>query len=549
MPVTFEQYIAQFEELGTYGEYSDRLKEELRDHFDDSVHTGMVLGKTESEAQEKALQNLGESKIIIHEFKKIMKFNNKYALWMESLFLGIISIPVFQFVLFIFSIFTGIYADDIGIPLPFLGYLISYGISFFVLTIFYLFTLKSIFRFFEAKIKTVVFSLGLFIPPFLFAVVFTDSFISNVSFIEYLLSVFVPALIAFSFIIFFFTKKKEELFKKTQEKKQWQKIFSWIPFMIAILFIPVIFLTNGGFVGMDSSVNLSFIDFVSFLRAIFESVNVPIINFHYTGALVGNEGIYLFGIIYIFLAIVCIYKITIFFADKTRIKNIPNFPWFSLILFVYIFSLFFLVKLPAWATQSKITWHVPVKNISQTMQKNLLGFLYNPVIYLVNNSPISERLFFFYELTGNENSFTIGNPDNEGNIRIYYLAFPNVDDSFQDRIIDITGKPQAPLLGLELSKAKESEIGDNGFFAGAKDFPKDVVCKQNINKTIRYSSDPDDTTYCHELYYQDKLIYTQDHATVLYQFEIMKQYPQYALLKFHNPEAGNQEVYLIQVTE
>lgn len=545
MPITFEQYIAQFENLDEYGEYSERLKEELKDHFDDSVHSGLVMGKSEPAAKQTALKNLGESKIIIHEFKKIMKFNNKYALWMESLFLGIISIPVFQFTLLIFSVFTGMYADDIGIPLPFLGYLISYGISFFVLTIFYLFTLKRVFRFLEGKTKNILFALGLFFPSLLFSFIFTDGITSEISFSQYLLYVFVPAFLAFTGIIVFFHKKKESLFKKVQEKKQWQKVLSWIPFCISIILIPLIFLTNNGFIGMDSSVNRSVTDFFSFLRVLFESINIPIIDFHYNGAFGGNEGFYLFGLIYLFLAAVSIYKIAVFFLDKSKVKNIPNFPWFSLTLLVYIFSLFFLVKVPT-TPANNISWHVPVKNISDTMKKEQLGFLYNPIIYLENFASYRQKPFFLYEITKNENSFTIINPDNEGQPGVYYLGFPNVDDSFQDIITDITRKPQGPLLGLELS---DRERKNTSFFHGPKELPESVNCKQTLGESIRYTENPDYTTYCHELYYQDKLIYTQDHADALYQFEIMPQSPQYALIKFNHGDYGPQTVYLVKITE
>jgi len=546
MPITFEQYIAQFEGLDKYGEYSERLKEELRDHFDDSVHSGLVMGKSEPSAKQTALKNLGESKIIIHEFKKIMIFNNKYALWMESLFLGIISIPIFQFLIFISLLFEWMYADDIGISLPFLGYVISYGICFFVLTIFYLFSIKRVFRFLEGKLTNIFFALGLFIPPFFFAFIFTDGITSDASLNEYLFYVFVPALLAFVGVMVFFNKKKESFFKKAQEKKQWQKILSWIPFFIAMMVIPLILLTNNGFVPMDSSINRSLIDSLTFFRSLFESINIPIIDFHYNGAFGGNEGFYLFGIIYLFLAGVSLYKIIGFFADKTRIKNIPNFSWLSMVLLVYIFSLFFLVKVPAGFNESNITWHVPVKNISDTMKKEQLGFLYTPILYLENFAYFRHKPFFLYEIKSHDNYFQVINPDNEGNPIAYYLGFPNVDDSFQDIIIDITGKSQGPLLGLELSAMEQKNMP---FYHGSKEFPEGVNCKQIIGGSISYLENPDYTTYCHQLYYQDKLIYTQDHAEALYQFEIMKQYPQYALLKLHNDEERNQEVYLIDVSK
>ncbi len=541
MPLTFEQYIAQFEELDKYGEYSDRLKEELRDHFDDSVHSGLVMGKSEPAAKQTALKNLGESKIIIHEFKKIMKFNNKYAMWMESLFLGIISIPFMQFGFLIFSIFTGMYTNEIFPKSSIGGYMLSYLLVFALFSGFYFLVVRRVFRFLENKKRILYFGFGLFILPFLFAWNFTDWSLSlrgELGFLQYLLFVLLPAIVSFSLIIWIFNKKKESFFKRKQETKWWEKIASWIPFALALIFIPGILLTNQAFVPMDSSVNRSFLDFISFVRGGIEYINVPILDFG------GNEGFYLFGAIYLFLAFVCLYHIVFFFLDKNQVRNIQKFPWLLLTLLVYIFSLFFLVK-PNVTVQT-ISWHVPVVNISEELKKEQLGFLFKPVMYLESLFLGRDKPFFLYQIKRGKHSFEIINPNNEGTPVTYYLGFPNVDDSFQDMVIDITGKPQGPLLGLELKDKPEGII--QPFFHGSVSLPKEVECKTNFSKTVRYSNNPDHTTYCHEFFYNGKLIYTQDHADPFYQFEMMPDYPKYALLRFNRGDYGPQEVYLINIS-
>ena len=547
MALTFEQYISQFENLDEYGEYGERLKEELKDHFEESSHAGMVFGQSETEAQQKAIQKLGEPKKIIHEFKIVMKFNNKHTLWMESLFFGIVSIPVMQFGFLIFAVLTGMYTNEIFPKSIVGGYILSYLLVFALFSGFYFLVARRVFRFLENKKRILSFGIGLFSLPFLFALNFTDWSLSlrgEFGFLQYLLFVLIPAIISFSTVIWIFNKKRESLLKQKQEKKLWQKIASWIPFVIAVIFIPCILLTNQAFVGMDSSVNRSFVDFMSFVRGGIEYINIPIIDFHLNGMFGGNEGFYLFGIIYIFLAIVSLYHIAVFFLDKSKIRNIQSLPWLSVTLLVYIFSLFFLVK-PTPAPS--ISWHVPAVNISEEIKKDQLGLVYRPVMYFESLFLTRQKAFFLYEIDSQDNYFQIVNPDNEGGPIAYYLGFSNPYDSFTDLMGKITVQSDGPLLGLELSTV--SSPSNEPFFHGALDLPKDVTCKTNINKTIRYTDNPDDTSYCHELYYQGKLIYTQDHAEALYQFEIMPQYSQYALIKLNHGEYGPQTVYLIKVTE
>ncbi len=541
MPITFEQYIAQFEGLDKYGEYSDRLKEELRDHFDDSVHSGLVMGKSEPAAKQTALKNLGESKIIIHEFKKIMKFNNKYALWMESLFFGIVSVPVFQFALLIFSVFTGMYTDEIFPKSIVGGYILSYFFVFFLLFSFYFLIIKRVFRFLDNRKKILFFGFVLFTFPFVLNFNFGEDF----GYLRYILFVLFPGIISFSSIIWIVNKKKDSFLTRKAEKKWWQKIISWIPFVLAVIFIPAILLTNQAFVGMDSSVNRSFVDSMSFIRMGIEYMNMPMLDFYVNGMLGGNEGIYILGVIYIFLGIASLYHIVNFLIDKTRVKNIQNFPWLSITLIIYVFSLFFLVKPP---TPPSISWHVPNVNISEQIQKDKVGFMYRPTIYFYSSSLFQIKPFFAYEIKSENNFFYILNPDNEGRPVKYYLGFPNVDDSFQDAVNNILGKPQGPLLGLELSRLK---FKYEPVYIGHKELPKEVRCNRIMEKYVRYSDEFEDSRpYCHELYYNGKLIYTQEIAEALYQFEIMPENPEYALIKFNHPGGyGPQTVYLIKVAK
>ncbi len=541
MPITFEQYIAQFEALDDYGEYGERLKEELKDHFDDTVHSGLVMGKSEPAAKQTALKNLGESKIIIHEFKKIMKFNNKYALCMESLFFGIISIPIMQFATLIFAVLTGMYTDEIFPKSIIGGYILSYFLVFLLLFSFYFLIIKRVFRFLDNRKKILFFGFGLFTVPFVVNFNFGEDF----GYLQYILFVLFPGIISFSSLIWIFNKKKDSFWKRKQEKKWWQKITSWIPLAIALVFIPAILLTNQAFVGMDSSVNRSFVDSMSFLRGGIEYMNMPMLDFYLNGIMGGNEGIYILGIIYIFLGIVSLYHIVNFLIDKTRVKNIQNFPWLSITLLIYVLSLFFLVKPP---TPPSISWHVPNVNISEQIQKDKLGFMYRPTIYFYSSSLFQIKPFFAYEIKSENNFFYILNPDNEGRPVKYYLGFPNIKDSFQDMIIDIAGKPQGPLLGLELSRRKDEY---EPISIGHKELPKEVRCNRIMGKNVRYSDEfEDDRPYCHELYYNEKLIYRQEIAETLYQFEIMPQYPEYALIRFNHPGGyGSQTVYLIKVAE
>lgn len=542
MPITFEQYIAEFEALDDYGEYGERLKEELKDHFEDSVHSGLVMGKNEAAAKQNAFQNLGEAKIIIHEFKKIMKFNNKYALWMESLFFGIISTPVMQFAILIFAVLTGMYTDEIFPKSIVGGYILSYFLVFLLLFGFYFLIIKRVFRFLDNRKKIFSFGFLLFIVPFLLNFNLGDDF----GFLQYILFVLLPGIISFSGIIWIFNKKKDSFLNRKQEKKWWQKVVSWIPLAIALVFIPGILLTNQVFVPMDSSVNRSPLDFMSFVRTEIEYSNKPLLDdFHLNGMLGGNEGFVLLGIIYIILGIISLYHIVSFLLDKTRVKNIQSFPWLSAILLVYVFSLFFLVKLP---TPPRISWQVPNVNISEEIKKDQLGFFYRPGVYFYSSFLFQVKPLFAYEIKSEDNFFHVINSDNESRPVTYYLGFPNSDDSFQDMINDILGKPQGPLLGLELSHQRNVY---QPMYIGPKELPKQVRCNRIMEKSVRYSDEfEDNRSYCHELYYNEKLIYTQEIAESLYQFEIMPQYPQYALIKFNHPGGyGPQTVYLIKVAE
>lgn len=551
-----KQYIAQFEELDEYGEYATRLKEELTDHFEDSVHTAMVFGAKEIDAKEKALQKLGESKRIIHEFKTIMKFNNKWALWLDSIFLGIVSIPVYHCIFTFFALIIEDYRNELSGFQIFARHILGYVITFLVLGIFYFVNTGRIFRFIEKKKNVFSLGIGLFLPVYLFTWAWSD-WGGGGAFLAYFVYTIFPGMIIFSVLVRYAFKKKKEMLGQKQAKERkiskiWKRIREWIPFVASVFLIPIILLTNKGFIPLDSSYNRPFIDFVTFLRSIFENINRPILDFHINSMFGGYEGFYLLGLLYIFLALLSMYKIINFFRERTELKRLVDFPWFRLTLLVYIFSLFFLVTIPE---NTKAIWSVPVRNISEEIKKDQLSFLYRIVMYMEHPDLGRQKPFFLYDVTSSANYFSIINPDNEGFPREYYLTFKNYD-SLMDSIREPSGpKFTDSLDDFEISRVQEYKT-PKPFYHGPNSLPEGVECIRERNKPISLTEETEaypgtfDTArikYCHRVLYQGKLVYSQEIATRLYQFELMPEFPRYAVVKTETGGYGPQEVYLVDL--
>ncbi len=557
MPITIEQYIAQFEELDEYGEYATRLKEELTDHFEDSVHTAMVFGTKELEAKEKALQKLGESQRIIHEFKTIMKFNNKWALWLESWFIGILSIPFFHFMFLMFGFGVDTASTESIAWKSVLVLFALYLISSVFLALFYYCTIGRLLRFVEKKKQVYLFAVGLFIPPIVFAFLYSEfTTYSYNDFFSYLSFAIVPGMVDFYCYVRSAFKKKRDMVMNPDKKQEkvlgkTERFLKWVPLIFSLVCIPLIFFTNYTFIPLDSSYNRNISDSLTFIRSLLESINLPILDFHIDGMFGGYEGFYILASIYIFLAIISLYHIIQFFLEKSAVKRLLDFPWLRLTLLVYIFSLFFLVTPPQ---NSKIEWKVPVRNISTEIKQDQLGFTYKMVSHLDHRSLGRQKSLFLYEIIPGGNYFTIRVPDNEGAPHTYYLTFKN-----NDSIFDLGSESKLNRLNsiedLEISKISGQEP-INGFFGGSKNLPATVDCIQEKDQPIAYTViqtfEGDgfeilEQKYCHKLLYQGKIVYTQERANHLYQFEVMPENPRFAIVKLETGEYGPQEVYLVDL--
>lgn len=551
MPLTFEQYISEFGELDEYGDLAERLKEELHDHFDDSVHAFMICGTKENEAEQKAFQNLGESKKIIHEFKTVMKFNNKISLWLESLFLGVISIPVYHCVFFLFILSIENYMNEFSGFQIVTRHIFGYIITFLFLGIFYFINTGRLFRFIDKKKHLFSLSIGIFLPIYVFAWAWSD-WGGGSAFLAYFLYTIFPGMIMFSLLVHYAFKKKKEIFGRKQAKERkivkiWTRIREWLAFFMSCFFILIILVSNKNFVGMDSSYNRSVIDFITFLRNIFESINLPILDFHINGAFGGYEGFYILAGIYIFLAFVSLYKIGIFLFEKTAAKRFVDFPWLRLTLLVYIFSLFFLVQVPE---KANIKWEVPLRNISSEIKHEQLGMLYRFGTYFSHVNTVFQKSFYLYEITKNDTAVIIRVPDNEGMPHEYILAAKNNQRASLNSL--------KSLNDFELSKVREDAALEVGFYHGPKELPTGVECVTEEGTAGVYSLETGpqpaatlDTNlfykYCHKLSYNGKLIYTQEEANRLYQFEIFSENPRFAIVRIETGEYGPQEVYLVDL--
>ncbi len=555
MPITFEQYISQFEELREYGALAERLKEELHDHFEDSVHSSMVCGTKENDAIQNALHNLGEQRKIIHEFKTIMKFNNKIALWLESLFLGVISIPLYQFVALSFgNIINSLSVTNdpnfvIGTQEKLFAFLL-YIFALLLLGIFYFTCTGDLLRFLETRKKAWQLSIALFLPVFIFAILYSFQVTSNIGgFIFYVPVAIFPGIIYFFFLVDWAFKKKRNMALHIEKKKKksffpLRSFSQWFPFIVSCFLIPIIFVSNKNFVPLDSSYNRSFIDFCVFLRNIFESINLPILDFHINGAFGGYEGFYILAVLYIFLAGVSLYRIVQFFTEKSALKRLQDFPWFRLTLLIYVFSLFFLVETPK---STDVVWNVPVRNISAEVKKDQLGFMYRMAMYLEGTEHVVKKPLFLYEVKTGANYFSVRTTDNEGVPHGYYLTVKNNESR--------TLNQSESINDYEISRISGQKLADP-FFHGATALPTGLDCIQDPNKEVVSAwqtgpnagdGDPLLVRYCHKLLYKGKLIYTQIKANRLYQFEIAPENSNFAVLKLETGEYGPQELYLVDL--
>lgn len=417
-----------FEQLETElvsSPYSARLREELEAHIEDAMHTAMINGSTEEQAEQETIRSMGTPQQIKTEFQDAMRYQSLWIQIAEIVLITLCSIPLYLMIPFLVSYATqfllrfheGTYQQTMLFSqiLPFF-ILIPVTLGCFLL--FFRFVLPRYYRLFiQSDKRAIFFLLLLFLPAVVSFITHFYTILSEIpnhfsgirndystpeliQVISYILyeGVVVNGLALFSgiwTIHWCIQQEKKALHLARTSQLQtglYHEHNTWMTPIVSTLIVGyIVFTTALQWIYGEHELSQP--------RAWFEYYILNGISAQWTYEATAM----LRAIPFAVLGIVCITGLITLgaYVYKRSVQDQRQhvFPWLSLIAVSYIVSLFCMP-----VTHTAVEWHVPSVAVSEQIERAQFGPFFRPAQYVYS---YSWHGLMHYSTHVNENSFSL----------------------------------------------------------------------------------------------------------------------------------------------
>ncbi len=366
-------------------EYTARLLDELEDHLEDAAAVRLLSGNNEQDALIRSLEDLGDPNQIKHEFNIVMKFKDKHQIYLEALFVAVLSLPWYLLAFFWTLLLSARVREA---PLEIWPAFSLYAGWLAVLIILYSGTMQKLVRFVEDRQTMWQLTAILIGLPLAIFMIAASNFLSQVAH-----EIPSPDIATFSslgpwVLSFIFLYGLACVLGTFHFGKKWmvktaaagpQKTRSRRMRLIA------------GFLGAMALCYIAFTTVASWLivrgdlpvltENVLSALSVPRVGlelgflFLISGVLRAEEGnvlaIWTFGLLALALTIYCAAALVAYFR-KRQAASPEAFPWLKTVVLFYALNLLFL----GTTAHPNVVWHVPVREVSARLEQQWFGPFY-----------------------------------------------------------------------------------------------------------------------------------------------------------------------------